>query len=137
MASGSHNKGSRAMKFNQTIADEVCRRIAEGKSLRSICESDSLPSRETIRQWLRDHPEFVGQYARARDEQADFYADEIIDIADKAEDAQIARLQVDARKWKASKLAPKRYGEKVVHAGDDESPLKIEIVRYGADGPSS
>lgn len=115
------------MQFDQSIADEVCRRLANGESLRKMCRDDSLPSRETIRQWLRDVPEFVGQYARAREEQADHYAEEIIDIADTSEDAQIGRLRIDARKWTASKLAPKKYGDKLDlnHAG----AVKIEEVR--------
>jgi hypothetical protein len=95
------------------IKNRVCREIAEGKSLRSICEAEDMPSAETIRVWLLDDGEFSGQYARAREEQADYYADEIIDIADRAKDANLARLQIDARKWKASKLQPKKYGDKI------------------------
>lgn len=60
---------------------------------------------------------FSKQYARAREEQADSFADEIIDIADsvapEAGEVAKAKLQIDARKWKASKMAPKKYGDKV------------------------
>jgi len=95
------------------IKARVCLEITEGKSLRSICEADDMPTAETIRVWLIEDGEFSVQYARAREEQADFYADEIIDIADTAKDANLARLQIDARKWKASKLQPKKYGDKL------------------------
>jgi hypothetical protein len=59
-----------------------------------------------------DNEERRNQYMRAREEQADTLADEIVAIADNATDAQIARLQMDARKWFASKVAPKKYGDK-------------------------
>jgi hypothetical protein len=34
--------------------------------------------------------------------------------------------RVDARKWVAAKLKPKKYGERVTHAGDAENPLEIK-----------
>jgi hypothetical protein len=125
------------VEFDQAIADKVCRHIAEGESLREICEAADMPSRETIRLWLKEHEDFVGQYARAREEQADHYADEIIEIADMATDAQLARLRVDARKWKASKLAPKRYGERQVLAGDPDAPLVGSITVNFQKGDAS
>ncbi len=67
------------------------------------------------------------RYARAREEQADFYADEIITIADTEPDAAIARVRIDARKWTASKLRPKVYGDRVQHGGDSDNPLHTVI----------
>jgi hypothetical protein len=122
----------------QEIKDRVCLEIAEGKSLRSICEADDMPAAETIRVWLIEDGEFSAQYTRAREEQADFYADEIIDIADTAKDANLARLQIDARKWKASKLQPKKYGDKL--ALDADLNLKADdtiaglLTRIAAEG---
>lgn len=120
----------------QSFKDRVCLEIAEGKSLRSICEADDMPSAETIRVWLIEDGEFSVQYARAREEQADFYADAIIDIADTAKDANLARLQIDARKWKASKLQPKKYGDKIdlnhsgaiEHLTDEQLESKLAIL---------
>lgn len=109
------------------IMADVCEQIANGKSLREICEPEGMPAPSTIVGWLVEDDALSEQYTRARERQADFYADEIIEIADQAknEDAQIARLRVDARKWKASKLAPKRYGDKVTneHSGPDGQPI--------------
>lgn len=42
--------------------------------------------------------DIVARYARGREEQADFYADEIVTIADTEPDAAIARVRIDARK---------------------------------------
>jgi hypothetical protein len=102
----------------QAAFDIVCIRIAGGESLRAVCElDDALPARETIRGWLRGDQdgELTGQYARARDEQADHYADEIIAIADEEPDPSKAKVRVDARKWVASKLKPRVYGDKIDH----------------------
>lgn len=117
------------MSDKAEIMADVCEQIANGKSLREICAAEGMPAPSTICLWLTENETFAEQYAHARERQADLYADEIIEIADAAknEDAQVARLRVDARKWKASKLAPKRYGEKLDlnHSGG----LKIEGVK--------
>jgi hypothetical protein len=91
--------------------------IAAGKSLRAICDGEGMPSRETVRVWLTEDDEFSGHYARAREEQADYLADEIVDIADTEEDAAKARNRIQARQWKAGKLAPKKYGDRVAIDG--------------------
>lgn len=91
----------------------ICQDIAEGKSLKKICEASDMPSRETVYVWLSEDHTFSDNYVRAREEQADFYADEIVEIADNTKDAAKARVQIEARKWKASKLQPKKYGDKL------------------------
>jgi len=63
----------------------------------------------------------VDKYTRAKQECADFYAEEIISIADNCEDPQKARLQIEARKWTAAKLKPRAYGERVDHTSSDGS----------------
>lgn len=121
----------RPSKFTQALADEICRELADGNSLRSICDdNEAMPHRDTVRVWLRDKPEFSAQYARARDEQADGYADRAVHEALTAEDAAIGRLRMDALKWAAGKLAPKRYGDKLQHTGaDGEGPVQIAEVK--------
>lgn len=111
---------ARPSKFSQGTADTICRRLMEGESLRRICRDDDMPSQSAVFRWLTDAPSFREQYAHARDVQADSLADEILDISDgTGGDAQRDRLRVDARKWLAGKLAPKKYGDKleVEHAG--------------------
>lgn len=125
----------RPSEYTPEVASAICDKIAEGESLRAICAADDMPDRTTVRRWLSQNEDFRLQYAHAREEQADFYADEIVDIADEAEDAQIARLRVDARKWKASKLAPKKYGDRTTHehtgegGGAIKSAVTVEFVR--------
>jgi hypothetical protein len=116
-----HKGGRPPNPSTPQIKARICLEIAEGKSLRNICLADDMPALETVRVWLALDAEFSVQYARAREEQADYYADEIIEIADTAEDANLARLRIDARKWKASKLRPKKYGEKLDLTSEDGS----------------
>ena len=107
----------RPTTYSQETADKICELIARGMSLRAICASADMPAGGTVHRWLAEHQDFQEQYARAREEQADSFADEIIDIADSVapETGEVAKakLQIDARKWKAAKLAPKKYGEKL------------------------
>lgn len=101
--------------------------------MRTICLSDDLPAVSTVCRWLAEHEDFREQYARAREAQADTLADEILDIADdgvndwieqhgsegqpigweyNGDHIQRSKLRVDARKWIAAKLLPKKYGDK-------------------------
>ena len=41
------------------------------------------------------------------------------------EHIQRSRLRVDARKWIAAKLLPKRYGDKLQHTGDGGGPIRV------------
>ena len=119
-------KIGRPSKFSQEIADRICVELSKGKSLRKICEADDMPEDTSVRRWLakEENTAFRLQYARARQEQADHYADEIIDISDTEEDPQKAKVRIDARKWVASKLKPKKYSERMMLAGDEENPLQ-------------
>lgn len=126
----------RPSKYTEAKADAICSLIAAGKSVRAISQESGMPSESTIYLWLASEALFSEKYARAREQQADVYAQEIVTIADDAKDAQIARLQVDARKWAASKLAPKKYGDKLDlnHGGQKENPVSvIQLVAPGHD----
>lgn len=140
----------RQLEFSQEIADAICERIAGGESLRSICADPDMPVTSTVCKWLGRQKAFAEQYARARELQADALFDEILEIADdgnndwmerKGEDGQSlgwrengealrrSVLRVDARKWMASKLQPKKYGDKVQldHAGEVKLTPSIRI----------
>jgi hypothetical protein len=68
--------------YSTHMASIICIRIAEGESLREIVKTVGMPDRSVVYDWLLRHPSFADQYTRAREEQADTLADEIIDIAD-------------------------------------------------------
>lgn len=114
--SDTRRKLGRPTKYNGDLIEDICEKIANGRSLRSICAEDGMPTMSTVCKWLIENKEFSEQYARAREKQADYFAEEIIEIADSAEAESAAvskaKLQIDARKWAASKIAPKKYGDK-------------------------
>ena len=121
----------RASEFTQEVADAICERLADGESLRSICAGSEMPAKVTVFKWLKNNEDFANQYARAREAQGDSLFDDVLTIADTEEDAQKARVRIDARKWMAGKLRPKVYGDKVMneHSGPDGAaiPHKVEV----------
>lgn len=119
--------------FSEEVADAICRRIANGEGLRAICRDPDMPGRQTVLDWLDDESDgkklaFRAKYARARELQGDFLDEEMQEVANAAtpEDVQVARLRVGTMQWRASKLAPKKYGDRLVHAGDAENPVKVD-----------
>jgi transposase-like protein len=128
----------RPSDYSPEKAEAICSLIASGESVRAISQRDDMPAESTIYLWLAKESAFSERYARAREQQADVYAQEIVSIADEAKDAQIARLQMDARKWAASKLAPKKYGDKLDlnHGGQKNNPVQvIELIAPDHDNP--
>ena len=124
--------------YTQEIADTICKALAEGKSLRSICREEGMPTEATVRMWAADDREgFYSQYTRARDIGLDCVAEEVFEIADHGSDHQRDRLKFDARRWYLSKLAPKRYGDKITqeHTGADGGPIQSQATIKVTDAP--
>ena len=139
-------KMGRPSIYNEDVAAEICVRLSNGESLRQICRDDHMPSQTQVYVWLSAKKDFADNYARAREDQADTLADEILSIADeqpevievKDKDGNVIdhkldsaflswqKNRMDARKWTAMKLKPKKYGDRLTHAGDDESPVVLE-----------
>ena len=140
----------RPSKYTPEIAEEICERLAKGESLRSICMDERFPSDVAVRQWhLEDVNGFSAQYAKARDAGLEAMAEQLTDIADNGandwmerndpdnpgyalngEHIARSRLRVDTRKWYLSKLAPKRYGDKLsVDAAVETKQENIDVVQ--------
>jgi hypothetical protein len=130
------NKGGRPTLYSLEIALEICDRIADGESLVKICSDAKMPKKTAVYEWLLRHKEFAEIYARAREDQADTLADEIHAISDELPQqivddkgktrydsayVQWQKNRVDARKWVAAKLKPKKYSDRIAHVGDNES----------------
>ncbi|MDE2101868.1 MAG: hypothetical protein KGL39_31775, partial [Patescibacteria group bacterium] len=137
------------------LEDEICRRLMEGESLVAICKSAGMPDYSTVAGWLLSEGEtgtgddsFVNRYRRAREAQADLYAEKSLEVAARREKAvipgkngrdyeavdtgavQANRLEWDALRWYASKLAPKKYSDKqqVEHSGPNGGPIATTIA---------
>ncbi len=115
-------KGGRPRKYSEEIAAEICERLSNGESLIKICQYSHLPAMSVVQKWvLEDYQGFAESYARARAMQAEFLAEQIIEISDNdGRDSAHNRNSIDARKWYLSKVMPKKYGEAktVTHAGE-------------------
>ena len=147
----------RPSDYTQELADQICEQLADGLSLRSVCLAEDMPDKSTVFRWLRTHDEFRDQYERAKAESADALIDEMLDIADdgsndwmkrsgkdeedywvvNGEHVQRSRLRLDARKWIASKLKPKKYGDKTTTevTGADGGPIEYRSKPFSFESP--
>jgi hypothetical protein len=120
-------------------------------SLREVCRQDEMPALSSVMLWLSKEDWFSEQYARAKAAGVEALAEEMLDIADNAandwmerndkdgenagwafngEAAQRSRIRIDTRKWLLSKLAPKKYGDKVEQTvkGDPDAPIEHKVT---------
>ena len=119
----------------------LCEEISEGKSLSSALKtSDKMPSYQLVMLMLRNNPEFRSMYEKAVESRADRLAEEIIELADQEMPeglegpmasawVQQKRMQVDARKWVASKLKPKTYGDRIDVAVTDNRISVMDALK--------
>lgn len=143
---------ARPTKYTKKLANEICAQLSGGDSLVKVCKSDAMPCRATIFNWFDDYPEFLDKYEKAKEECADYLVEEMLEIADN-EVSQVvlvdgvplvvdgemvkqadqvgvahARLRVDTRKWAASKLKPKKYGDKITNEVTGKGGAPIEMA---------
>jgi hypothetical protein len=128
-------KVGRPSSYRPETGDLICERLSLGESLRAICSTPGMPSMPAVSRWLDAQPEFRSQYALARQAQADFLAAQVVEIADAAtnENVQAARLRCDARRWYASKLFPRKYGERLADPSGDHPADVVVIRRFVSD----
>lgn len=129
MAKANKKRTGRPSEYDEARADEICERLANAESLRSICLSAHMPAQSTVFRWLEQNESFRKRYACARETQAHAMADEILDIADENDDdVQRSKLRVDARKWLAAKLLPTKYGDRQLVGSDPDNPLPAGVT---------
>lgn len=123
-------KMGRPTKYSEELADKICKAVSTSPyGLTQICrENMDFPDPETIRVWRLENLNFSGKYANAKLLQADILTEFCLDISDESKKDKIinedgkeyfngeyvarSRLRVDTRKWLASKLLPKQYGDR-------------------------
>lgn len=142
---GTYGAPGRPTIYTPELIDSICERVADGESMRKICRDEQMPAMTTIFRWLRENPEFREQYEAATDMRADSFAEDMLDIADippqinekggvDSGDVAHMRLRIDTRKWIASKLKPKKYGDKIEQEIKGDMSLTVNIVRFGEGG---
>ncbi|CAE6713029.1 hypothetical protein R75461_01148 [Paraburkholderia nemoris] len=134
------------VEFSQGLFDGICKRIALGGSLRSICAEDGMPDRATFNGWRKLTDALQTQYDQACKDREDHYFEQIVDIADECrvgikkttkangdvETVEIdmverAKVQIDARKWVLARMNRKKFGDRVTneHVGEDGNPIAL------------
>lgn len=132
--------------------ETILGRIATSRdSILTICEAEDLPDAATFFAWKRNEPNLDREYARAKEDQADFIAEEMMDIADdgrndwmekRAEDGSVtgyqlngehvqrSKLRIETMKWTAGKLRPKRYGDfaRTELSGPNGGPIELGLA---------
>lgn len=153
----------RPTRLNTRIGREICLRLAEGESLKAICREPGMPVRSTVLRWVIEGAarpegdplrEFSGIYSRAREIQADAFADELLEVADDGtndfvekqvkngtiiladhEHINRSKLRVQVRQWYAERVLSGKYGQKIavdstVH---NLTPQQSDAMRKAAE----
>ncbi len=143
----------RPQLYTEEMANKLLERLIEPRQLSSICKDADMPSAATVYRWRHENPDFERRYRVALEQQCEMYVGEIFDIADDASGDDIvdakgnvrpnhewinrSRLKVDTRKWYASKVAWRLFGDKVEQTivGDNTRPLVVnsEIAGKSSD----
>jgi hypothetical protein len=122
--------------------DELFTRIAAGEPMRQICKDAHMPGRSFFNAWMARDPELRARYISAKELLMEQLSEEILQIADDishdtdpasaAINLHRAKLQIDTRKWLMSRLAPKRYGDRLnldtLAATAEPRKIEIEII---------
>lgn len=138
--------------YARELAACICDRVADGESLRKICEDSAMPDRSTLRLWESENQEFRALLEHARQHQADTHFDSILRIAMEIPEAPseasstevsayrahlaVAAFQIDTLKWVASRLDPKRYSDRASarqpeQESADSAALLVADIRSG------
>jgi hypothetical protein len=99
------------------MVDSLLVQIEAGKSMREVCRMEGMPDHTTVIRWMRDDASLATRYARARMAQADVLFDRMEAVEEAVSagtmDSHAARVVLDSMRWRASKLAPKVYGDRL------------------------
>lgn len=125
-------KRGRPSTFTQEVADAICERIAGGESLRAICRDEGMPHIATVQRWMDADDAFANRCAHARAIQADRVEEDIAEVIDEVRagtlDPQAGRVVLAGMQWRASKLAPKKYGDRLDVNASHSGGVEVKIV---------
>lgn len=156
MESEKKQRGRPTVEVTEEMQDEFCRLITTARvGMHRLLKDNGLPSWEIMFDRLNNDPIFYSKYARARDAQAEFLAAEINEVANERlsgkktretkdgtfveeyDNVERAKLIVDAMKWTASKLKPKKYGNNTgIDLNLDQETIQIvkTVIQKRPDG---
>lgn len=114
---------------------QVCTLIASGQSIERACKLANITEYRYAK-WMADEPAFEQAVRRARAILVDRQVDTMAAVARDEPDVQRARLIIDDIKWRASKLIPRVYGDKLdvtvehrIDIGDALAAARARVVQ--------
>jgi hypothetical protein len=125
---------AKPVEYSEEVVEEIIERMQDGEPLRHICRDPHMPHRRTVMHWKDKREDFGHRYARARVEQGHAALEMVVEIGLGGRcvaDPQAARVQLDALKWAAVKLAPRDLGDEVrnkLTGPDGEERAKVEHI---------
>ena len=128
--------GGRPTLYSRELGEEICKLIASGKSLREVCLMDGMPARSTVKNWKHEHPEFMASITCAREDCADWHADQALAVTQSAMgggkyDAGAAREIARIHMMLARVMDPARYSESaklaVEHSGQVGQIMQVNV----------
>ena len=130
-AKSSARRIGRPSLYSEQLANHICSQLAAGETLTDICKADGMPSRDAVADWQRSNEAFAAQCARARELGVEARLDAMEDIAKQTLAGVIepnaAKVAISLAQWKASKIMPKTYGDKL-EANVNASISLIDLV---------
>lgn len=111
-----------SVPYSDELANEILARIPAEPLTRILCDADGvqrvdMPDYSTVMAWRRTHPAFGEAYLLAREDQGDYDADLVTEIAREVKAGKLTpeqgRVAIDAAKWTAGRRRPKVYGDKL------------------------
>ena len=131
-------KTAKPERDKDAICQAVLQGMRDGLSAFKACQAAGVPQ-STFNRWVDADAKLAEDYAHAREDLIERMANEVLELADSEvpetgdgkrdwQAIQQRKLQVDSRKWLLSKLAPKKYGDRLELAGDKENPLQVQTI---------
>lgn len=131
-------KTAKPERDKDAICQAVLQGMRDGISAFKACQAAGVPQ-STFNRWVDADAKLAEDYAHAREDLIERMANEVLELADSQvpetgdgkrdwQAIQQRKLQVDSRKWLLSKLAPKKYGDRLELAGDKENPLQVQTI---------
>lgn len=134
---------ARPSKYSQKLAEAICEAIADGASMREVCQRKGMPDRRTVERWMEADAGFAAKCARAREEQAEFHHAEMDDIERRTLAGELspkaASVVLTNKRWRMEKLKPKVYGQRLALDHDVVGNLadRLKAARERAAGKES
>jgi len=142
------NKVGKPETYTKEIGENLCSMIAKGRSVKSICDMEGMPSLDTFYSWNRKHKEFADNYTQATVDRTEYQLEQLNEMGDisieeaknvnpKSSNAVVSayKLKADNMKWVMARMKPKKYGDKIDHTTGGEK-LQFQVVSFRDDNTS-